>query len=183
MIYFRVLTACLLFIISGCVVVEQPYNKASQLAVSSVWDIPTTYARQNTFALAPKYLDEVSLKPQEQQRAYQLYSDAISRNLVNNGYYQTNGQANFYVGFGVALAQDLNDKTIGNKFGVTPGLQEAEGLEKGSFLIYVEDAVTQQRIWRGTVQGFVQEDYTQEERNKRIEKVVNMVLVQFYRGG
>ena len=36
------------------------------------------------------------------------------------------------------------------------------------------------RVWRGAVQGFVQEDYSLAQREKRINNVVTMVLAQFF---
>ena len=87
----------------------------------------------------------------------------------------------FYVGFGVALSKDLSDKNISDKFGVTPGLSENALFEKGSFLIYVEDAKSNQRVWRGAVQGFVQENFNSAERKERTEAVVKMILLQFFK--
>lgn len=168
----------------GCVqVVEEPVKPGSQLAVSSVWDIPSRYPAGSTFALSPKYLKAVSLKEEVVREAYGIYSNAITTNLQRFGYRlaMPNDKVDFYVGFGAALAEDLSDKTISEKFGITPGLQEAPDLEKGSFLIYVEDGAMQQRVWRGAVQGFVQEGLEGNERIARAEHVVNIVLAQFYK--
>lgn len=168
----------------GCVqVVQEQPARTTQLAVSSVWDMPGNYNKGSRFALSPKYLKEVSLKPEQVKNIYALYAEKITKSLQQHGYQlgSSNDVPDFYVGFGVALSDDLSDKTISEKFGITPGLQEKDELEKGSFLIYVEDAAMQERVWRGAVQGFVQMDLSEEERKTRVEHVVNVVLAQFYK--
>lgn len=179
---------CLVLAISllsvSCVqVVNDGPIKSSQLAVSSVWDMPLKYKEGSLFALSPKYLDEVSLTPEQIKSAYARYGNAITASLKNKGYQlaMLSQAPDFYVGFGVALSEDLTDDTINEKFGITPGLIEKKNLEKGSFLIYIEDAITQQRIWRGAVQGFVQSDLSEQERKIRVEHVVDIALAQFYK--
>lgn len=66
-------------------------------------------------------------------------------------------------------------------FGVMPGLQENEGLQKGSFVIYVQDLSTGQRIWRGVAQGFAREHMSEQQRQERAQKTVDTVLAQFYK--
>lgn len=168
----------------GCVqVVEDPSMARSQLAVSSVWDMPGKYEEGSRFALSPKYLKAVSIKAEQVKNVYAIYADKITQSLQSKGYVlsKPNEIPDFYVGFGIALAEDLSDTTIGEKFGVTPGLQSKGDLDKGSFLIYVEDAIMHQRVWRGAVQGFVQLELNKEERKERSMYIVNLVLAQFYK--
>jgi len=171
-----------LFVIS-CVQVpqEQPQTK-TKLAISSVRDIPVSYVQGSLFSLAPKYVKETSLKPQQTQAVYQLYANAIVANLKDNGFKNNGDSANadFYVGFGIALANDLSDQTISEKFGVTPGLPNSEGLDKGSFLIYIEDVATGQKVWRGAAQGFVHDDLNEGQRQQRAADIVANVMKQFY---
>jgi len=171
-----------LFVI-GCVQVpqEQPQTK-TKLAISSVRDIPVSYTQGSLFSLAPKYVKETSLKPQQTQAVYQLYADAIVSNLKANGFKNNSDStaADFHVGFGIALANDLSDQTISEEFGVTPGLPSSEGLEKGSFLIYIEDASTGQKVWRGAVQGFVHDELNKDQREQRAADIVANVMKQFY---
>lgn len=177
------LSAIFLFIsLSGCVqVIELQDTRNSQLAVSSVRDMEIRYPKGSTFALSPKYLTDVSLKPEQVQKFYRLYAESIVKSMQNQGYIfaPANSETVFYVEFALALAEDLDDNLISQKFGVTPGLQGKDNLEKGSFLIAIEDAQSQQRVWRGTVQGFIQDDYSSSERLERIDTVVEMVLSQF----
>ncbi|AAZ24727.1 DUF4136 domain-containing protein [Colwellia psychrerythraea] len=170
-------------IVSACVTVpqEKQVNK-NQLAISSVRDIPISYSPGSLFSLAPKYVKETSLKPEQTQAAYELYANAIIADLKSHGFKNTDDASNsvFHVGFGIALASDLSDKTINDKFGITPGLPSNDELRKGSFLIYIEDVLTGKKVWRGAVQGFAHEDKSEIEREQRTAIIVSRVMKQFY---
>ncbi len=171
-----------LFVV-GCVQVPQEKpTKQNQLAVSSVRDIPVSYPQGSQFSLAPKYVEETSLKPEQTQSVYRLYANAIVADLEGHGFNSSNQAKNssFYVGFGIALENDLSDKTINEKFGVSPGLPASEGLNKGSFLIYIEDAQTGKKVWRGAAQGFAHQELNKEQREKRAANIVQMLMKQFY---
>lgn len=167
----------------GCVqVVPEAPSKQSNLAISSVRDLPVLYPQGSVFSLDPKYVKETSLKPTQTQNVYKQYSDAIIQELEQHGFTYSpsaNGVA-FHVGFGIALASDLSDETINEKFGVSPGLPSSEGLAKGSFLIYIEDAQMIKKVWRGAAQGFVHQELDITERKVRTEHIVHMVMKQFY---
>jgi len=169
--------------VTACVTVPQePAMNKNQLAISSVRDIPISYSQGSQFSLAPKYVEETSLKAKQTQAIYKLYADAIIADLNSHGFKNTDDAKNsaFHVGFGIALASDLSDQTISDKFGVTPGLPSNDELKKGSFLIYIEDARTGKKVWRGAVQGFAHENIAEAERVQRVTKIVSRVMKQFY---
>lgn len=181
-LFFLVITALLV----GCVQVTQEYPvRSTPLAVSSARDLPIVYPAGSQFALAPKYLKKVSLKPDEVKAVYRLYSNEIVNNFQARGYVLTTSpkDADFLVGFGIALSEDLSDELIDEKFGVTPGLAEDGVHRKGSLLIYVNDAITANRVWRGTAQGFAQENVDIEERKTRISHIIETLLLQFHEKG
>lgn len=165
----------------ACVQVDTVANN-TQLATSSVRDLPITYPQGSVFALDPKHLKHVSIKAEQQKAVYKLYENAIISDLNNHGYHLAadQRQAKFHVGFLVALEEDLSDKKISEKFGVMPGLPTKGDQEKGSLLIYVEDVATGQRVWRSTVQGFVRTDLSNSERDVRSKQVIETALAQFY---
>ncbi len=169
--------------ISACVQVPpEPKKNNNQLAISSVRDLPLIYPPSSSFSLSPKYIKETSLKAKQTQAIYQLYTNTIVKDLQNNRFVmaQVGQQAAFYVGFGIALSDDFSDDKINEKFGVSPGLPDKVDMKKGSFLIYIEDAITGQRVWRGIAQGFAHEDITIEQRQQRAEVIVASVMKQFY---
>ncbi|WP_258872169.1 DUF4136 domain-containing protein [Thalassotalea euphylliae] len=163
---------------------DKDQAKQSQLAISSVRDMPISYAKGAKFSLSPKFIN-ASFSQAEQASIYESYSKAVNQALLAAGYQPSNNQpsnnqqAEFTVVFGLALQQDLPDSKISEEFGVLPGLSSAERLEKGSFLIYIEDNITNQRIWRGAVQGFVHQDFSPAQREQRAVTVVNSVLSSF----
>jgi hypothetical protein len=163
-------------IIMGCVQVIPEYKpNNNQLSISSVRDLPISYPKGSLFSLSPKYVEETSLKAEQTQTIYQLYSTA-------NGYIngQAMEQAAFYVGFGIALSDNFSDEEISDKFRVTPGLPEKLDFKKGSFLIYIEDAVTGQKVWRGIAQGFANSKLSPEQRKQRTAMIIANVMTQFY---
>lgn len=169
--------------IGACVTVPQePTVNKSQLAISSVRDIPVSYPQGSLFSLAPKYVKETSLKTEQTQLIYKSYADAIIADLTAHGFKHTDqsGAAEFYVGFGIALTSDLSDQAISEKFGITPGLPSNDELKKGSFLIYIEDSQASKKVWRGAAQGFAHEDINEKEREKRTAGIVSRVMNQFY---
>lgn len=171
------------FIISACVTVPQEKQvKQNQLAISSVRDIPVSYPVGSQFSLAPKHVKETSLKAEQTQKIYKIYADAIVKDLSEQGFKASTDvkTADFYVGFGVALTSDLSDERINEKFGITPGLPSNDELRKGSFLIYIEDAQTGKKVWRGAAQGFANEDFDELQREQRTMAIVKRVMNQFY---
>ena len=167
-----------------CACVQTPTkrdnNEVSQLAVTSVWDFSRNYPKGAKFSIYPTYVKESSIAGEQQDAIYSFYGRAIKEELIKNGYQFVNEGADFMVNYGIALTQDLSDENINYKFGISPGLPEQDGLQKGSFLIAVEAGDSKVRVWRGAVQGFVQEDFSVKQREERIQKIVHMVLSQFY---
>lgn len=177
------ITVILSLTIAACVQVPVENNtRASQLAVSSVRDLPISYPQGSLFSLSPKYVEETSLKPSQTQNIYKLYTNAIISDLQNNGFTNSTSSENsmFHVGFGVALADDFSEDNIDQKFGLSPGLPEQANMKKGSFLIYIEDAKTGERVWRGIAQGFAHEELSDSERKTRTQNIVSSVMKQFY---
>lgn len=181
---FKLLLLFIVCIFMGCVQMQvNNDHRVSNLAVSSVWDAPAKFKLGSQFSISPLHLAKVSSKAGEIKSAYQSYAKDITDNLTRHGYreVQDTHLAAFHVSFTLALSEDLNDQTISEQFGVTPGLQEKKGLNKGSILISIVDVNTGQRVWRGAIQGFVHEEAAEYEQKQRRAYVINMALAQFYK--
>ncbi|REL28385.1 DUF4136 domain-containing protein [Thalassotalea euphylliae] len=182
--YCHLVLLLLVLLAAGCVQLNQAQtgaqvDKQTQLAISAVRDLPNSFAKGDAFTIVPTFVDS-SVINTEQTAIYQAYGEAIASALQLAGYQQSaNEQSDFTVVYGLALQQDLSDTAISENLGVLPGLSSAERLEKGSFLIYIEDSVTNQRIWRGAVQGFVHQDFSRAQREQRAVTIVNSVLSSF----
>lgn len=172
-------------VLSACVQVTNTpvVDKAAKVAISSVRDAATQFPQGSNFVIKTHYVDHASTPPAEQEALYTRFGSAISNNFSRHGYQQTadNAQAKFLVGYGVASSNDFSDEKMNEVFGVMPGLQENEGLQKGSFVVYVQDLSTGQRIWRGVAQGFAREHMSEQQRQERAQKTVDTVLAQFYK--
>ena len=181
----RVIASCLVMTLIGCVQVnsEADYGalKKEQLASSSVTDIEKQYEQGSKFSISPVHLYSPQLRTEELGNIYEIYQRAIAKRLTDAGYHlSTDTQSSdFVVGFALALEADFSDETINERFGVSPGLTVLEDLEKGSFLIYIQDVESHQRIWRGAVQGFVHEELSPVQREQRASKIVDSVLSQY----
>ena len=167
----------------GCVqVVEhQPEYSNVNLAISSVWDSPSNIPKSSTYLIHPKYLKNPSYYASKQQDIYQVFANAIDNSMTQHGLINQQEQPDYVVTFAVALASDLSDDEISNKLGVTPGLKTHDGEKKASFMVYVENNRTKESVWRGTVQGIIYDGLDSNERELRINHVVNGVLSQFYK--
>lgn len=180
----KFLIVLMVFMLSACV--QVPVNsdtRMSNLAVTSVWDMPTKLTSGTSYSISPQHLKSVARETGEIKNAYQRYADGIKANLNAHGFQeQTDAKlAQLHVRFMLALSEDLDDQTISEQFGITPGLQDSQEFSKGSLLISITQADTGQRVWHGAIQGFVQEDATEEERDQRRRYVLNMVLAQFHK--
>lgn len=168
--------------IAACVQVPvEPEINENQLAVSSVWDVDSRYPAGNTFRLSPVFIEQSSIPVEEQRKVYNDLSKVIATELMQKGYVLTTGDSDFVIEYAVALSSDISDKQLGDKFGVTPGLSSDDEHQKGNFLVGARDGKTHMRVWRGAVQGFVQTDLSNAQRDQRWESIVNMVLSQFYK--
>ena len=174
----------LITLLSACVETIKEYpSKNSKLALSSVRDLPIVFPKGSTFALSPKYLKEVSITEEQNKKVYHFYSNAIIDDFLAQGYKLAGveHQADFYVGFGLALESDLSDSQISEKLGVTPGLASSSTDSKASFLIYVDEAKDERRVWRGSAQGYVQKGSNDKARKARADYVVTLLLAQYHK--
>lgn len=170
----------IIFLISSCSQTPIAKKQNKQLATTSVWNVNTKPSKGLTFSLAPKYVENSSLTMPQQRQTYAKFSQAIRQLMTTQGYRLKASASDLKVGFAIVLAADTDDSIIVERFGVTPRLHGKNLQEKGSLLIYIEDTAKQRMIWRGTVQGFIHEEFTTEERAQRIKQIVNNVLSQFF---
>jgi hypothetical protein len=174
----------LITLLSACVETSKEYpSKDSQIALSSVRDLPITFPKGSTFALSPKYLEEMSISEEENKKVYHIYANTIIDDFLAQGYKLAGVEhkADFYVGFGLALVSDFTDAQMNEKLGLSPGLANNKGNTKGSFVIYVDEAIEERRVWRGSAQGYVQKDADDEARKSRATYVVTLLLAQYHK--
>lgn len=111
---------------------------------------------------------------------------AVDRQLGANGYQKMEtGSPDFYVVYHAALEERITATTIDQwgygwrHWGRWGGRSEVlvETYEEGTLIIDIVDASTKELVWRGQVQGRVQED---PERSKQgLDKAVAIILEAF----
>ena len=171
--------------LSACVQVTNTsaIDKSAKVAISTVRDAATQFPQGSAYVVKAHYVDHASTPAAQQDALYGRFVGAITNNLNRNGYVQTAERTNarFQVGYGVASSNDFSDEKMNEVFGVMPGLQSSGELQKGSFVIYVQDLKTGQQIWRGVAQGFARENLNTAQQQARAQKTVDTVLAQFYK--
>ena len=176
----------LFFLTAACTVTEErpPEQKIipKTSAVSSFFSAKRYIAGQRFAWLPgadryfedPRFTDQ-ALKP--------LLEKAIQQTLSNSGYQYTQDaqQADFLVGYLVALESELDDQAIAKIYGSAPGLmvQSTNDYEKGTLIIDFVDGVTKQAVWRGALQAAVNFDVEPPVREQRVTSAVGKLLNNF----
>ncbi len=183
----RYLSLALLFLlVTACSVTEekapQPKITATTSVVSSFFSAKRYIAGQR-FAWMPgaeRYFEDPRIKDQSIKP---ILENAIQQTLGNAGYQyvQNPQQADFLVGYLVALESELDDQAIAKLYGNAPGLplQSTANYEKGTLVIDIVDRVTKQSVWRGALQAAVTFDVEPSLRQQRVTTAVETVLNNF----
>lgn len=182
-----ILYVFLLVNVAGCqTTVEEPGNQLQRVAMVSILD--SSYAMsasKNVVSWKPNgsYLvpsDRIktdTLKP--------IIDSAISKALQNRGYQfvSDSGNAQLLVSYIAALETELSDDDITRRFGVMPGFRvknpDEEKYAKGTIIVDIMDVNLGKSVWRGAIQGFASIELSQEERHKRIDKIMSDLIGQF----
>ena len=115
-----------------------------------------------------------------------LLQDAILQNLARRGYRfeSSANSSDFSVGYVLALESALGDDEMNAQYKINPGLPGNETqpgkYEKGTFIIDIIDSRGNRLLWRGAIQGFANFEMEEEQRKKRIKKVVNLLLQNYF---
>jgi hypothetical protein len=111
---------------------------------------------------------------------------AIRTALEARGYRQlVEGKPDFEVAYHVAINRKLDAQTIYTGYGPYRGWGMAgartvvDEYEVGTLMIDVVSPATEAVIWRGTAQSRLQDLRTPEDREQRIQEVVDEVLAKF----
>jgi hypothetical protein len=95
------------------------------------------------------------------------------------------GKADFEVAYHVAIDSKLDARTIYTGYGPYRGWGMGgsqtivDSYDVGTLMVDVIDPATNAVTWRGTAQTRLQELKTPEEREKRVQEVVDQVLERF----
>ncbi len=118
----------------------------------------------------------------------QRLREAIERTLIARGYKKSGGAADFVVGYHLSLTQRYDVSTLQSHYGYGPGWNRVgygpadtivTEYEEGTLVIDVVDRAADRLVWRGQAYGRVRESTTPEEREQRVNRVVESILADF----
>lgn len=117
-------------------------------------------------------INDSTLKP--------MLENAIQQSLIRSGYrfIQDTQQADFLVGYLVALESKLDDQAIVKIYGSAAGLviQGTDEYEIGTLIVDIVDGTTKQSVWRGALQAAVTFDVDSSVRQQRVTSAVETLL-------
>ncbi len=118
----------------------------------------------------------------------QRLREAIERALIARGYKKSGGAADFVVGYHLSLTQRYDVSTLQSHYGYGPGWNRVgygpadtivTEYEEGTLVIDVVDRAADRLVWRGQAYGRVRESAAPEEREQRVNRVVESILADF----
>ena len=176
------MTFILVFILAGCTTTE--YNNSNRITKVVTGDL-THYPQQNsTFAWYPSH-SKTFLPDSANKTLFTRYTtSAITRIMQDKGYTLVDDiqQADFLVGYGLAIESELSDDEIFDKVGTTVGLSlnhlDPEQFQKGSAFIAFYQPLTLQPEWQVLAQGITENNKSEQARKNTIYAVMLSILNQ-----
>ena len=158
----------------------------SSVQVKSDWDPTANFTELRTWkwqSATPLPTGNVRL---DDPLVHKRIQAAIRTALDGRGYRQVaEGKADFEVAYHVAIDHKLDAQTIYTGYGPYRGWgmggahTVVDSYEVGTLIVDVIDPASNAVTWRGTAQTRLQELKTPEEREKRVQEVVDEVLKRF----
>ncbi|MDX2322055.1 MAG: DUF4136 domain-containing protein [Moritella sp.] len=170
----------------GCTTTEYSatsgYSTTNQLTKVETGDL-TQFAQQNTtFAWYPGR-GKTFLPEDSNQTLFTSFTEnAITQIMQDKGYIFTHNvqQADFLIGYGLAVESELSDEEIFNKVGSNLGLSmshlDPDKFQKGSALIAFYNPRTIQTEWQVLAQGIAKTGLSKQDRKQKIEAVMFSML-------
>lgn len=184
----KVLTLLIPMILMGCTVTEQvksPYQSQQMVAMSSIHDQPIALSTNAKFSIDPLISE---IRPQKfyenQEHAYEVIQSIVKQDLEQQGFKYTHAtmdEPEFYFGFLLVSDEIISDEEYNRIFRINPGLKSNKEHPKGTLLIYILNKESE-FVWRGALQGFMDESQKESVRQQRAQSLVNKLMAQFYTG-
>ncbi|HFD86812.1 MAG TPA: DUF4136 domain-containing protein [Gammaproteobacteria bacterium] len=181
---FRLPALLLLTFLSGCTTETTVSSRFPPMApaVLSVSEPGTKIPTQARFAWLPESL-EFHADPRFQgAKIDRMVEGAIRQSLARRNYLMQDNAAgaDYLLAYVAALENDLDDKTIMQRFGIVPGIAansaDSQQMEKGTLVIYAVDTRTGRRIWRSALQIMVTLEMDDAARQPRINAAVESMF-------
>lgn len=161
-------------------------SACSSVQVNSDWDPQADFAGLHSWSWQSATPLATGNARLDDPLVHKRIQAAIRSALEARGYAQLfSGKPDFEVAYHVAIQQKLDARTIYTGYGPYRGWGMAgahtvvDSYEVGTLIIDFISPATNSVIWRGTAQSRLQELKTPEEREARVQEVVDQVLKRF----
>ena len=175
----RLLGACLIVTLSGCTTMQ----------ITSVHEPSANFSGLKTYDWLPFPQGKVDDPRIDDKFLERRIHKAVDSQLAAKGYTKpSSGQADFLVGYHVALKDKLDTVTVNRYYNYRYGTRVVRGTvpetytreyEQGSLILDFFHGETRQLIWRGSAQAEVNLSDSMEKRDKRLNEAVQGMLEQF----
>jgi len=177
----QIIPFILMLVLAGCTTTE--YAKITPVTKIVTGDL-TNFPQQHTFAWYPSH-SKTFLPDSANKALFTEYTkDAITQIMQDKGYtlVPEPQQADFLVGYGLAIESELSDEEIFDKVGNTVGLVlnhlDPTKFQKGSALIAFYQPLTLQPQWQVLAQGIAKNKASAQARKDNIFAVMHSMLNQ-----
>jgi hypothetical protein len=166
---------------AGCVTTEVP--KQPDYAVAVVRNPSARIPPAGSFSLVRGPFGTTEDSGLDLRSVDGMLRSAIREVMAERGYAPGfGGGGDLLVGYAVALDRGFDDTAMNLTYGLSPGwtpvgLQAGE-YERGMIVIDVMRGGSRRSLWRGAIQGEVNEKLSPAKRRERIEAAVRRLLAQ-----
>jgi hypothetical protein len=160
----------------------------ASVAVSTDYDPTFNFGPYRSFAWLQEQQPLTGDLRLDNPLLHQRLREAVERTLIARGYEKAAGAADFVVGYHLSLTQRYDVSTLQSHYGYGPGWNRVgygptdtvvTEYEEGTLVIDVVDRRADRLVWRGQAYGRVRESPTPEEREQRVNRVVESILADF----
>ncbi|OCH22353.1 DUF4136 domain-containing protein [Aliivibrio logei] len=166
----------LLLTLSGCV--SETYQEKSTINLVTTGDINNILQNKTTFAWHPKISANFLNKELNNRDIEQRFSQALKASLEQKGYLFTDdvSNADFYIGYGLGIEENIKDMAILEKTGLLTGIQpigidDNDDSQKASIFIALFLPNQPYQQWSVLAQG-----YTNTDNTYSVDEVTELML-------
>jgi hypothetical protein len=144
-------------------------NYVSDIAPEANFESYDTYAFRSVFR-----------DPSINDTLYQFLSTTVEHEMDVKGYDRVDSaEASLDVAIFALISEEIDERAIGASY--IEAFQEVREIGRGTLQINIRDAQTKEWIWKGRLEGVVQEDYPArtEESRERLTNGISKLMKDF----
>jgi hypothetical protein len=163
--------------------VIEDLNDLTKIAVTSVGKSGLTFKAGDSFSWRRSviWIDENGRSPQAEDLRRDSLTAAIENQFLQKGYFlgANTPDANYEVVAATTLGDSVPAEALAALAQLSPGLNtDGSDLARGTLLIGIARPGSKDFLWRASLQGFVAEQITPEQRSLRFNALVASLLAE-----